>query len=336
MKHHLKWLAPVLLILGLWGYHYLAANQAERDLGEALQELTKQAEQPANISYESIQVNPFDGDILFGETNIIFEESLYRFSNLKLDLTYWDFLTVYFRGGEYALQHLEGLKSEIEDPSLLIRQSQAEYKSDFMQLNYNGNFYDLLSQHINKVPYEQQHHLELEAQEFRSVQQNASWGSIKTDSLSFFLTISEGSQSLLSSEQMELSTYSVGWNPPAWFQEKYGFFIRGFNYEEDNIPVDSLHVQLEKSAEDTPSSLQADLYNELFQLRATTDLLISDRYPMQSEFDDGKILLADTSEEFRNFLDNAQQLLGINLPEPDQPLFLFDGPFSNPDFRINN
>lgn len=333
---HVKWLAPVLLILGLWGYHLLAANQAERDIAEALQQLETESETGMSISHSDISVHPFSGDIEFMDINFIDDEHILRSSSILFDLTYFNFLTIYFRGAKYGLQNLEDVSSEIENPSAIFRSTISEYKAETLVLNYEGNFFDLIVHFVREAPFELSHRFDASMNNFRYVNDNASWGTFDADSISIQVNIPAGATSLAHGEKIFIKSSEITWHPPESVQKKYGFFIRGFEYDPDNLPVDSLHFQLARAETTGNKVMNIDLYTELFHVRSIVELATGDSLWSQAQLENGRIFLVESSTQFRNFLENAQSLLGISPPDSTEPVIEFSGPLADPVFRLNN
>ena len=84
----------VLLGAGLFAYHFYAANDAERKLDESIQKITAEAGLGLTVGYSSIEVNPFSGDVVFTDVNIIRNEDIQRAASARFDLAYSDFVNI--------------------------------------------------------------------------------------------------------------------------------------------------------------------------------------------------------------------------------------------------
>lgn len=330
---HLKWVLPLILILALWGYHFLAANQAERDIDQAIQEQAGQLEPAPSIKYESIRIQPFAGDITFHEANIMHDQSIYRFTDARFDLTYWDFLNIYFRGAEAGLAQIERANFDITDFSLVQRDTRTEVNTDSLHSRYDGNLLDGLQTLITGQPTQNRHQYAATAYAFRLNLPQAGAGSLRTDSLHWSSTYPDSSQNLFEQGNHSLDLYAIQWNPPESVTDKYGFFIRGFDYEENNLPFDSLKVEYQ-SEDEIRKEIAIGLFAEPFDIEGDGFIRLNEQVLRESEIEEYEIALTNPSEQVQNMLANAERMFDFELPRKDgNPVLRLQGPLSDIEMK---
>lgn len=319
----------IILILALIGYHYYAAGEAGRQIDEALQEQAARSDGEFSVSYSAIDVFPFSGDIRFRDFNLTQTNYTQRASSIYFDLTYLDFLTIYVRGTEYGLKNLDRLRTNIIKPSIVLRPSMRELKSDTFRIDYKGSAYDLLRHSVTEQAVESPHEFEASAVSFRFTQSNSTSDGFRADSIFIQTSVPPATTSILNdADHFMARAFDITWIPSSAIGDKYGFFIRGFGYETDNIPVDSLLLMI--NIDDAGSRfMNLDLHSELFHAQAIAEIKMNSQEFSRITFEDGIVNLLATSPRFDNFLQNAEQLFGISIPRKTESVFRFYGPLSN-------
>lgn len=322
------------LIVLIIGYHFIAASQAEDQIDEAIQEQATKSE-AMSVQYSSIDVAPFSGNVSMSDLTFIFGNYIERAQHIELDLGYLDFLKIYLGGTEYGLKNINRMNAIITRPAVVFQESARELKGDILDLNYEGNMYDMLRHSVTGVPMEHAHHLEAVITHFRLTQPGAKWGSFRADSLYFQADVPTSALSLVNAKHLRSKADGIIWNPPKEIQEKYGFFMRGFGYDTGSVPVDSLLLRLNASDENNRKQMNLDLHTELFHARAVAGIRLNSQTYSKSIFEGGTVSLIETSKEFDNFLRNAEKLFGTSLPHQSEQLLEFSGPLTAPDISAN-
>lgn len=315
---YLKWAIPIFLILllALWGYHFLAAGQAEQDIDEAIQEQAARSEEPVTIEYEAVEVKPFDGDVVFREANLVYRRNILRFHDLKLDLTYRDFLNIYWGGAEYGLEKLTEATIGLTDLSFVNRDSRMEISADSIHMRYSGNLMDGIRTLVTQNPSRFEHNYSIRAYAPRYQHASSPAGSFRTDSLDWASHFPADTRDLLGRGNHNLDIYYIEWAPPATFSERYGFFMRGLGYETDSVPFDSLSANLE-AINAGQKQLKLNLYTEPFDTESSGILRWNEQSWQSSEIVEYEIRLTNPTEQVQNLIGNAEQMFDFQLERRD-------------------
>jgi len=133
----------ITILLGLLvvivAYHYYLGYDLSRQIGEGLQKLNQQKTFPAQIDYGDIDVSPFNGDVQITDIEIEQRNNGNHLSlaTATMDLTYWDFLTLYFMGTRHGLDDLEEIAIHLQHINIAgsDNENQATIKQTDVQLN---------------------------------------------------------------------------------------------------------------------------------------------------------------------------------------------------------
>lgn len=324
-------LAVFILLSGFFAYHFVAANNAERTLDESIQEIAQNAGAGLTISYSSIEVSPFSGDILFSDVNIIRDQNIQRAATARFDLTYGDFLNFMIWGTEAGLREVRTGALQLSAVSYTNRNSYLELKVDSLQVDYSGNLWNLIVLGATRQSAEIQHHVQASGTKFRYYQPETGIGSIQADSVDFsnyFGQVSPRADSLYNS----LNLSSITWGPPADIQKKYEFFIRGFGYETDSIPFRHASGNYLFDSQQNQLTVQdITIDSELFSASLSGDVRINEQQFSQSVLDGVAFRIHNMSDRFSNFLLQLEKLMGLQLPGSDgQFRMQLQGPVEKP------
>lgn len=323
-----------VLIIFVVGYHFYAASQAEAQIDEAIQEQVGQsASTTTTVTYSSIDVSPFKGDIQFEDLSVMSPSAIHRSRTISLDLSYMDFLRIYTMDLKYGLEHLAQARVLFEQPMLIDRESFGETRFDVVDLIFEGNAWDALLSLINSTPLQTAQSIRLTGQSLTYSTQDTFPGTIKAERVySEHLAPTDSRQWWKQSEH-RVNIEDIVWAPPLSFQEQYGFFIRGFGYETDSIPADSLKFKLTSSSADS-SILSLKLFTDLFDTEITSRLLINQQSFINSRLLNGTVRIGNTSQEFNAFSKNLKQLIGVDISNQESEILRFSGTLNNPQISI--
>lgn len=327
-----KYFIAIFILLGLAViYHFYAANSAETDLDEAIQKITVQSKMNLNISYSSIDVRPFSGDIIFSDINIIRDDNIQRAAAARFDLAYRDFLNFTFWDTEYGLKNINEGILILKNPSYTNRTSLLEVKLDSLHMDYRGNLWNLIVLALSRSPAQTNHKIEATGSNFSLSQPDSGFGTFKADSLELdtrFGKQPDYPDSLASS----VSLKKITWSPPVSFQKRYGFFIQGFGFQTDSIPVNRAVLRYRYDiASDSLVIKHINLTTELFTAQARGGLKVNTHSFTQSELHNLSVRLINSSLRFLNFLDQLQKITGIQLSGGSKQIqFYLNGPLEKP------
>lgn len=325
-------LGLLALSVGLFAYHFYAANDAERKLDESIQNVTAEANLGLTVSYSSIDVDPFSGDVVFSDVNIIRDEDIQRVSSARFDLTYSDFVNITVWGTEYGLRHIEYGTLALGNLSYTNRNTLVEVKIDSLDVHYGGNLWNLIVLGITRSPARIRHKIDAAGTGFSYSQPESGAGTVRADSLQLqthFGRQPADPDSLASS----VSLTGITWSPPKPFQEKYGFFIRGFGYQTDAIPFDRASAHYQYHAMDDSLAIQnLTLRSDLFTTSIHGGIALDKQALARSQMKNFVVQLHDLSPRFKNFLGQLKKLTGLGLPVNDETIvFSLGGPLEGPE-----
>ncbi|MDZ7690588.1 MAG: hypothetical protein U5K69_05545 [Balneolaceae bacterium] len=304
----------LLLVVGLFAYHFYAANKAEQTINETIQQITSKSATGVSINYTFVEVSPFSGDILFSDVNIIRDVDLQRASTARFDLSYWDFLNFIVWGTESGLEQVQTGILEIQNFSYTNRSSYVELKVDSLHVDYAGNLWNLIVLGTTQRPAEIQHHIRASGKQFRYYHPEEGIGSIRSDSLQMevhFGKTSFQSDSLYNSFDIK----NIIWGPPPSIREKYEFFIQGFGYQTDSIPFRRAEVIFRyDQLENQVKFEEITLNSELFTVSSQGNILVDPLQFSHSQLYDFSIRIQEMSPRFQNFLQQTQNLMGFKIP----------------------
>ncbi len=327
----------ILIVLGLFAYHFYAANSAEQMLDETIQKTSQKAASNLTIDYSSIDINPFTGDILFSDINIIRDQAIQRATSAHFDLSYSDFLNFMLWGTESGLKQVNSGILNLRDISYTDRQTFMEIKVDSLRVDYSGNLWNLIVLGVTNRPPQIQHNWQAFGTRFRFYYPESGVGDISADTLqarSFFGKPEVPSDSL--SHKFELS--GITWTPPASVQEKYQFFIKGFGYPTDEIPLKRASFRYQPTQTRNLYSIEEiTLQSELFTTTLQGYLRLNENEISQSSLQNMTVRIHDISKRFRNFLQQLGKLVGLSVSFEEQQIQAqLNGPLAKPDVTFQN
>lgn len=339
MNNKLIYIVAGLLLLGigLFAYHFYAADRAEQTINETIQGIASNSPNKMTINYTSVEVSPFSGDILFSDVNIIRDTDLQRAATALFDLTYWDFLNFTIWGAESGLKQVHNGILEIKNFSYTNRSNYVELKIDSLYVDYSGNLWNLIVLGATQRPAEIQHHIRASGKQFRYFQPEAGIGSISSDSLQIeahFGKSSSQSDSLYNSFEIK----NITWGPPPSIQKKYEFFIQGFGYQTDSIPFQRAGVRFRHDqVENRVRFKELALNSELFAVSSQGNILVDPLQFSHSQLHDFSIRIHQMSPRFQNFLQQTQKLLGFKIPGSAEQIQLkLKGTLDEPQVILGN
>jgi len=334
MKKYL--LIAFLIIAGIYSYHFLAAEQAEQQIDEAIREFSGNQKNNLNVQYSDLEISPFSGDIIFGHLIVISDEYINRADRLHFDLTYWEFLNIYISGAKSVLNRKGILKLSADNLSLLQREKLREIKADTLSIQYQGNLWQTLDGLLNRGHSRDSQQVKLYASNPVFSHSGSAFGIFKFDSLKseFQLTPKNNYFQIHS----EIDLFSITWTPPETFRQRYEFFIKGFGYRADAIPFEELSMKsIYRSGTNYLSISKMDLRSDLFYSTSDGNIYIDSTSFARSKFSDFSITISDMSTPLRNFISNAEKLLGSKISMDNEEFsFGITGTIGNPQIELSD
>jgi len=325
------------LAAGLFAYHFYAAADAERKLDESIRNISAQTDAGLTVNYSSIQVDPFSGDVIFSDVNIIRNEDIQRAKTARFDLGYSDFVNITIWGTEYGLRNIEEGLLALSDLSYTGRSNLVEIKMDSLNVNYRGNLWNLIVLGITRSAPSIRHRIDAEGARFSFSQPGSAVGTVRADTLewtTFFGKLTDRPDSLASSFALS----GVTWAPPIPFREKYSFFIQGFGYPADAIPLDRVEARYRyHPARDSLAVEQMTLYSDLFDTSIQGSITLDEELFGRSRVNDIRVELQELSPRFQNFIGQLKQLTGLPLAEDEDKITLsIGGSVGEPSITFGN
>jgi hypothetical protein len=304
-----------ILLCALFAYHFYAAENAEENIDTSIQEITSSLKPPLSVSYSSMEVSPFSGDITFRDLNIIRDQDIRRARSLRFDFSYLDFVNISLFGPEYGLKKIGSGNIIFDRLSFTNRARLTEIKLDSLYASYSGDLWDLLRSAYKDTATVSTHNLRASGRQF-TLSRPDDIGIIKADTL--FLENSLSDQSNQRSLSGNGSFHQLTWNPPASFGDRYRFFIQGFGYQADSIPFREAEVDFAYDFEDNRLSISnMNLSSELFTGTLAGDLQVDSASIAGSSIENATIRFNNLSPQLQNVLSNAEKLFGIKIPMAD-------------------
>lgn len=324
-----------ILLIAIFAYHFFAASQAEQQIDNTLQEQSAQNDS-LSIQYSSIDVTPFSATVSIENLTVIFGEHIERAQHLQLDISYLDFLNIYIGGLPYGLEQINRAAITAIQPSYVNRGGLEEIKFDTLHINYRGNALDGLRSAINQTNFSQSQSIEAQSSGLRILLPQTTLSRIAADEFRYSGSISEGQQNFWKNGSHQFAMDSLTWTPSQSFQDSYSFFIKGFGYEPDQIPFQSVQLHSRNASESQPQSpyeilkIESSIQSELALLSASGFIELHTP-PGNSEFQDMKIRMTNFSDSFANVLSNIERLLSVSLPQTNNGITLrINGTIANP------
>jgi|AntRauTorckE6833_2_1112554.scaffolds.fasta_scaffold01105_3 hypothetical protein len=324
-----------LILIGLFAYHFIAANQAERNMDEAIQMQADALGNALSVQYSSIDISPFSGNINFSDGTIVRQSNIERFKNAEIDLDYVDFLKITFKGLKDGLRTIEEGTIRVQKASHLNRETLQEISSSEMNILYTGNLWDGLQYLAAGHLLDYNHKINITGTDIRYNKPQSTIGTFESDSAAFRYAFRAASPEQ-QSKNNNIRFDEIVWTPPAEFQKKYAFFIKGFGYPLDAIPVTNMGVSFSSLSNPRINIDSGQLETDLFTLQAE-GLLVKRSSWAQTQLSPLTVTLTNASDEFKNVLSNIQQLLNLPIPNQNDAItFTLKGPLNNPQLTPQN
>lgn len=324
------YLIGFFLLLGIIiGYHFYAASQAEQQIDKAIQE---QAENTNNLSvqYSSIDVAPFGGSVTIRDLNIIFGTSIERAQTLNLDISYFDFLNIYIGGLPYGLDRLTQADITAVRASYVNRDGLEEIKADSMHVTYTGNALDGIQNAVNGNGFSHTQTFEARSAGLTISLPKTDISKLKASELRYSGRFPTGKRNVWYGGNHQFALDSLTWTPSKAFQSNYQFFIKGFGYPTDAIPLQSIHLHSKPTNKANTLRIETTIKSELARLSSSGYIQLENPVG-NSKFENLKVTLTEFSDSFSRVLENIERLLSISLPRTDNGITLkIKGTLSNP------
>lgn len=319
----------IIFLIAIFGYHFFAASQAEQQIDNALQEQSE-TNDSLSVQYSSIDVTPFSAKVSIQDLTVIFGDHIERAQYLQLDIRYLDFLNIYIGGLPSGLEQLDQAAITAIQPSYVNRGGLEEIKLDTLHINYTGNALDGLRSAVNQTHFTTPQSIEAQSSGLRILLPQTTLSRIVADEFRYSGSISEGQQNFWKNGSHQFSMDSLTWTPSESFQNTYSFFIKGFGYDIDEIPFQSVRLHFQSTSESEILRIESSIESELALLSSSGTIEL--KAPLgNSEFQDMRIRMTDFSDSFTNVLSNIERLLSIELPRNKNGIILqIEGTLSNP------
>ncbi|MDZ7771416.1 MAG: hypothetical protein U5K31_01540 [Balneolaceae bacterium] len=316
MKRYWKYLlaaGAVILLAALYLSHFYAAREAERELDRTLRNWVADSNPDAGIQFSGVEIHPFSGTLDIHDLHIFTDRHLQRGALMRFRLGYPMFLRMYFGDPSTVLDRQLSLRAHLENISWLDRYRLREVSFDTLELDYRGNPADLLRNILRDSPLAATQELLARGRGFGWSEPYMDWGSVRADSLRLRRDIPVGSSSLWSAGDLELELNDLTWRMPDRFISTYSFFLRGFDYTGQTMPLQSFHGRMSYAEDSGRLNLrQMRLRSEHVRMELSGEMEL--REPAGSTSLEGlRLLLSDFSPRFRNVLEGMNRLLRLNL-----------------------
>lgn len=324
----------LILISGLFAYHFYAAGSAEENIDTSIQEITAGLKGQLSVNYSTIDVSPFSGDILFTDLNIIGNQDIRRARSVHFDFSYLDFLNISLFGAEYGLKRIRDGKMILKQVSLTNRANLTEIKIDSLAVNYQGDLWELLVMGFRDTVQTVSSHNFDAAGTFFTFSLPEDFGIIKADTLLFDNTFKHNLEA--DSLAGNASLLGITWTPPASFQDKYRFFIQGFGYKTDAIPFQKASAEYSyESGIDLLSFNKINLQSDLFTASLSGDIEVDPTTFPNSTIRGASIQISNISQQLQNFLSNAEKLFGVQIPMAENQISIsITGTVDEPEINL--
>lgn len=318
--------AFIVLIIG---YHFYAASQAEQQIDKAIQEQVSGSDS-ISVQYSSIDVAPFGGSVSMQDLMLIFGDHIERATNLQLNISYFDFLNIYFRGIRSGLGGIERASIQFINPSYANTEGLEEIKIDTLTIDYTGNVLDGLLSAINGTAFNNTHTIEAYGSNLTVSLPKTTLTRLETGELRYSGAVSKGEKNFWLDGSHQFQMDSLVWTPSESFQNKYSFFIKGFGYAVDNIPFQSAKLATIPTPQTGRLKIESTIQSDLALVSGSGFIQLKDEF-ISSELHDMNLSITDFSDSFNQVLQNIERLLSISLPRTGNGITLqLEGTLSNP------
>ncbi|WP_372637510.1 hypothetical protein [Fodinibius sp.] len=330
MKKTNYYLAGLLVVSAIViGYHFYAAGQAEEQIIQLIEEQTT-GDHAISVKHSSVEVTPFTGKIIIRDLTIILGNHIERAGRLTVDLRYLDVLKFYFGGTEYALKNLNRAEALLLNPSYVNKSTLQQVSSDSIHIHFEGEALDGIRAAVTDTVFGKPQAIRAEGSRLRLQFPNTLVSGLQVKDFQYRGTVAAGDRLFWKEGRHEVTMDSLIWKPFEAFQDKYGFFIKGFGYSTDAIPFQSARFQSTPKPQPGMLQVQTRLKSELALFSA--DGLVDLQQPLgKSALENATLSITDFSDSFSRVLENVEQLLSISLPRSEDGITIrIEGSISEP------
>lgn len=329
-KTKYSFIGIIILAAALIGYHFHGASQAEEQIVQLIEEQTA-ANSSISVQHSSVEVTPFTGKIIISDLTIVLEDHIERAKQLTVDLTYFDVLKFYLGGTEYALEHLYQAEALFVEPSYVNKSNLQQVSSDNLHVNFQGQALDAIRAAIADTSFSEEQKIQAEGSGLRIQFPGTLITGLKAQEFRYNGSIASGKKYFGKEGQHSVVIDSLSWTPFEAFQNKYGFFIKGFGYPTDDIPFESAVFRSVPQQQSNRLKVESELKSELALI--SVDGFVDLQQPWStSRLQEARIRISDLSPSFNRVLENIEQLLSISLPRDEEGITLpMEGTLSEPD-----
>jgi hypothetical protein len=152
----------VLLVL-LISVSFWLGSSAESQIEALLGQTQQQIGPEYQLTYSTVSVSPFAGNINVENLAINEQQAASRYSvgNLELDLSYIDFLRVYLKGMEQGLHEISGMQINLSNPG--IRIDSLQISAEELRFHHRGPTHETLKALLQNRRPETSVYLDVEA-----------------------------------------------------------------------------------------------------------------------------------------------------------------------------
>lgn len=331
MKKTIIFAAALLILASLYFFHFEAARQAEIEVDRELRSMVSPSDASAGMQFSGVDIAPFAGTLTLYDVNLFTERHLYRGGTLRFEIGYLNFLRLYFGDPSDLLNNRITAGSRLEEVSWLDRYRLREVSFDTLRLRYSGNPRALLRHTLLDSALAAGQSIDAEGRGFALSDPMLAWGSLRADTLRLRQQLPGGNPGGEAPRMTEVELRSLSWQTPAWFRDKYGFFIRGFEYPAEAIPLKRLRATLEYHRDERLLRFRnTRLETEHFRMGLRGEMRIAEA-PGDSPLDSLSVNLSGYSQRFRNVLTGLNRLFELGLPaEADSLSMPLGGTLDNP------
>lgn len=329
MKRKYYLIGFAVFIALLIGYHFWAASQAEAQIDKAIQQQSEKSE-ALSVQYSGIEVSPFAATVSIRDLTVMLGHHIERTQHLELDMSYFDFLNIYFGGLRYGLKNLTQANVSLLSPSYVNRSGLQEIKSDSLHITYTGQALDGLLSAVNGTSFTHPHNIEARSSNLTVSLPKTTFTKLTTREFRYSGSIESQQQSFWRNGTHHFGMDSLTWTPSESFQKKYSFFIKGFGYPTDAIPFQSAQLHVNQVPQNNMLRIESTLKSEL-ALLSGAGFIALEKPLGNSDLVKTKISLTKLSEPLQNVITNIERLFSISLPKSSDGITVqIDGTLSNP------
>ena len=313
----------------LIGYHFLAASQAEEQIDKAIQEQSEKND-GISVQYSSIDVSPFAATVTIRDLTVILGDHIERAQRLQLNMSYLDFINIYFGGLDYGLEHLDKADLALLGPSYVNQSGLQEIKSDSLHITYRGKALDGLRSAVNGTTFDNAHSIEARSSKLTISLPQTPLTKLVAQQFRYSGSLDAQEKSFWRNGTHQFGMDSLVWTPSDGFQQSYSFFIKGFGYPTDAIPFQSAQLHFNPSSQNSMIRVESTLKSDLALVSGSG--FIKPAIPFgSSQLHKSRISLTQLSESLTNVLDNAERLFSVKLPRSNNGISIqVEGTLSNP------